>query len=131
MTDQFEIDVVLAASPETVYQMWLDSEGHAALVGGQAEVEPGVGGAFSIWDGYITGTTLEVDPGRRIVQAWRTTEFPEGAADSRLELRLEPVGKRVRLILIHSEIPEGQGKQYLEGWKEHYFTPMQAHFTKE
>ncbi len=81
MADRFEIEVVLGASPEKVYQMWLNSAGHAELIGGQAEVEPGVGGAFSIWDGYITGKTLEVVPGRRIAQAWRTTEFPEGAAD--------------------------------------------------
>jgi uncharacterized protein YndB with AHSA1/START domain len=127
--DRFEIATTLAAGVDQVYRAWLDPAEHAAIIGGAAEIAPGVGGEFRIWDGYITGRTLELDPPRRIVQSWRATEFPEGSPDSRLEVRLEPSGKGTRLTLVHTEIPEGQGPQYDEGWKEHYFTPMQAYFA--
>ena len=130
MSDRFEISTTLPAKVEAVYRGWLDPVEHAAFVGGAAAIAPGVGGAYDIWDGYITGRTLELDPPRRIVQSWRTTEFPEGSPDSHLEVSLEPDGSATRLTLVHSEIPHGQGPQYEEGWKEHYFTPMKAYFSE-
>jgi hypothetical protein len=69
-------------------------------------VDGKVGGNFSAWDGYITGRTLELGPGRRILQAWRTSEFPEDAPDSKVEILLLPVPGGSRLNLIHTEIPE-------------------------
>ena len=63
------------------------------------------------------------------MQSWRTTEFPDGAEDSRLELRLSVAEGGTRLTLTHSAIPEGQGEQYRDGWKEYYFEPMVEYFT--
>jgi uncharacterized protein YndB with AHSA1/START domain len=127
--DRFQISTTLPAAPERVYRAWLDSAEHAAIIGGAAQIAPGTGGEFSIWDGYITGRTLELEPPRRIVQAWRASEFPDGAPDSRLELTLEPAGQGARLTLFHSNIPDGHGRQYEEGWKEHYFGPMLTYFS--
>ena len=127
--DQFEISTTVAAEPEVVYHAWLDSAKHAAFVGAQAEIESVVGGEFRIWDGYITGRNLALEPSRRIVQAWRTTEFPEGSPDSRIEVRLEPKAGGTQITLVHTGIPPGQGPQYEEGWKENYFEPMEKYFS--
>ena len=131
MSDRFEISTVLHAKVEVVYRAWLDPVEHAAFVGAAASIAPGIGGAYELWDGYITGRTLELDPPRRIVQSWRTTEFPEGSPNSRLEVLLEPDGAGTRLTLVHTEIPDGQGTKYEEGWNENYFTPMKAYFSGE
>ena len=138
-TESFEVSAVLPAQPEEVYRAWLDSEGHSAFTGAQAEVEPGVGGRFNAWDGYIEGRTLELEPptgaaataGRqlRILQAWRTSEFPDGSPDSRLEILLEKAHGGTRITLRHSEIPAGQGAEYAQGWADHYFTPMKRYFA--
>jgi len=85
MPDAFEISTVLTASAKQVYEAWLSSKEHGAMTGGAARIDPVVGGRFSAWDGYITGATLELEPYRRIVQSWRTIEFPADAPDSRLE----------------------------------------------
>jgi activator of HSP90 ATPase len=115
---------------ERLYGAWLDSAAHSAFTGSPAQIDPQIGGRFSAWGGYIEGTTLELEPYRRIVQTWRTTEFPEGSADSRLEVLLEEAGLgQTRLTLLHSEIPEGQGQGYLQGWEEFYFQPMLANFS--
>jgi len=129
MPDSFEVSALLPADPQAVYRAWLDSAEHSAFTGGQAEVEPRVGGQFTAWDGYIAGRTLELDPGRRILQAWRTTEFPEGSPDSRLEVLLEKARGGTRITLRHSDIPAGQGAEYEQGWSEHYFTPMKRYFA--
>jgi activator of HSP90 ATPase len=117
-----------SASPRSIYEAWLDSEEHAAFTGSSASVEGRVGGEMTAWDGYISGTFIELEPYARIVQSWRTTEFPEGSVDSRVEVLLLESEGGTRLTLMHSEIPDGQGEMYSEGWEEYYFRPMGAYF---
>ena len=129
MPDSFEISTVLAASAQRVYNVWLSSNEHGAMTGGAAQIDPTVGGRFSAWDGYITGATLELEPYRRIVQSWRTIEFPVDAPDSRLEILLEENADGTRLTLKHSNIPAGQGSAYESGWVDNYFDPMKDYFS--
>jgi activator of HSP90 ATPase len=70
-----------------------------------------------------------MEPHRRIVQTWRTSEFPEDSTDSRVELLLEEVVDGTKITLIHTEIPDGQGDGYKQGWEDFYFTPMRAYFS--
>lgn len=130
MKNEFTVSIVLSSTPEEIFRAWLSTEGHAAMTGSPAKVEPRVGGKFSAWDGYIFGTTLEMKPYSHIVQAWRTTEFPEGSADSRVEILLEAVEGGTKITLIHSEIPEGQADDYKKGWDDFYFIPMKEYFKK-
>ena len=87
MTESLQLSTILPASAQRVYRAWLSSEQHAGFTGGAAEIDPAVGGAFTAWDGYIQGKTLELEPFSRILQSWRTTDFPAGSADSLLEVR--------------------------------------------
>jgi len=129
MLEKIELSTIFPVGSERIYRAWLDSAEHTAFTGGAAIIEPQVGGAFSAWDGYIQGVTLVLEPYRRIVQTWRTTEFPEASADSRLEVLLEEVEAGTKLTLIHSEIPAGQGEDYRQGWVENYFNPMEEYFS--
>ncbi len=130
MKTEFTISAVFSATPEKVFKAWLSTEGHSAMTGSPAKVEPRVGGTFMAWDGYISGKTLELKPYTRIVQAWRTTEFSEKDTDSRLELTLEAVKEGTKLTLKHSSIPDGQADSYEGGWDESYFQPMREYFNK-
>jgi len=127
MPDNIRVSEVIPARPDRIFEAWLDSETHSAFTGAKASIE-GVGGSYSAWDGYIQGTTFEAEPHHRIVQSWRTTEFPDEAPPSRLEVLLEEDSDGTRVTLIHTELPEGMGAQYEAGWKEHYFTPMKIYF---
>ena len=127
MPISFEVSAVIPASPPAIYRAWLDSQGHTEMTGSPAQVSSEVGAAFSAWDGYIHGINLELDPPRRILQAWRTAEFAESEPDSLLEVLLEPTGSGTRITLRHSNLP-AHGDQYREGWVESYFTPMKEHF---
>jgi uncharacterized protein YndB with AHSA1/START domain len=129
MADSFEVSDTFAASPDRIYRAWLDSIEHGAMTGGDATADNNIGGSFTVMDGYIQGTNLELEPGRRIVQAWRTKDFPDGAPDSRLEIELSSDGDGTRITLRHTELPDGQGSDYEEGWREHYFDPMRKYFT--
>ena len=129
MPDSFQVSDVLPAAPRQIYEAWLDAEAHTAMTGGAATVDPSADGKFTAWDGYITGTNLELEPDRWIVQAWRTTQFPEDSPDSRIEVLLEEVDGSTKITLTHSQIPDGQGKSYEQGWSDHYFEPMKNYFS--
>jgi uncharacterized protein YndB with AHSA1/START domain len=120
--------VEVAAAPSDVYAAYLDSAKHAKFTGGGAKIDARVGGRFSAWDGYITGTTLELTPGRRIVQAWRTSEWPEGFDDSRLELTLAKSPRGTKITMVHENVPSAQAAAYEAGWVEHYWEPLRRFF---
>ncbi len=127
--DNIRLIALLPAPPEQVYDTWLSSLGHASMTGSPATSEPHVGGRHTAWDGYISGEHVELEAGRRILQTWRTTEFPEGAPDSLLEIVFTRDTYGTRLTLIQNGIPDGHGEKYYDGWQEHYFAPMRAHFA--
>ena len=129
MSKTLKLSIILPASQERVYSAWLSSEDHSAFTGSEAHIDAEFGGKFSAWDNYISGTTLQLLPYSKIVQAWRTTEFPDNSPDSKLEIHFEPVGAETKLTLIHSEIPEGQEEEYEQGWTDYYFEPMKKYFA--
>jgi hypothetical protein len=45
------------------------------MTGAKAKASPQQGAAFAVRDRDIFGRTLKLEPGRRIVQSWRTTKF--------------------------------------------------------
>jgi len=61
-TYNFEVSRELPADPATIYRAWRSSEGHSAMTGAVASVDPVVGDAFTAWDGYIEGRTSELEP---------------------------------------------------------------------
>ncbi len=129
MAYEFTVSDVVPASPEAVYDAWMSSEGHAAMTGAEASIDPRVGGAFTAWDGYIEGRTLLLDPGHRIVQSWRTSEFEPGDPDSEIEVTFEAVAAGSKITLRHSKVPDGQSG-YEQGWRDNYFDPMREHFAR-
>jgi activator of HSP90 ATPase len=130
--DKFKLSVTLPAGPQEIYDAWLSGKEHSKFTGSKATASARKKGSFTAWDGYISGKNLELKKGKRIVQSWRTTEFPNNAEDSILELRLEKKeGSKTALTLIHTNIPKGQGARYKGGWKTHYFEPMKDYFARK
>ncbi len=129
MAYDFELTAVLPAAPEEITTAWMSSEGHSAMTGSPATVDPQVGGSFDAWDGYINGRTLVVEPGRRIVQTWRTSEFTDDDEDSQIEVVLEPTDQGAKLTLRHTNVPDGHRNYERGGWQDNYFDPMRAYFA--
>jgi len=128
MKNEFTVSETLGTSAETIYTAWLSTQGHTLMTGSPAKVDGRVKGEFTAWDGYIWGTFLELEANKRMVQAWRTGEFPEEAEDSQLEVLLEEIDGKTKVTLIHSNIPEGQADSYKQGWEDFYFKPMREYF---
>jgi activator of HSP90 ATPase len=122
--------VVIPASPEEVYDAFMDAKKHSAFTGAKATCDATVGGEFTAWDGYITGKNLELEKGKRIVQEWITTEWPAGYAPSRLEFTFRKVRGGTEITMTHSNIPEEQAEEYRQGWIDNYWEPLKNYFKK-
>src|SRR5262245_1976781 len=121
--------VVLPAPPIAVYQMLAESRRHSAFTGAPARLPRKAGRKMMAYDGYISGTVLGLRPGAGLVQTWRTSEWPAGVADSRLEIRLAPVLKGTRLTMVHSEVPAERFARYSKGWREFYWKPLRRYLS--
>ena len=131
MSYDFTLTATIPATPQEIYDAWLDAEAHAAMTGGTVTRASGkIGGAFDAWNGYIDGTNVALEPGRRIVQAWRTTRFADDDPDSRMEVILEPVEGGTLLTLNHTDVPDGHDGYRDGGWENNYFKPMRAYFGR-
>jgi uncharacterized protein YndB with AHSA1/START domain len=127
--DELKITTEFDVPPEQVYKAWLSSKLHSEMTGVACEISAKVGGKFRAGDGYIEGVTVELEPNRRIVQKWRSKDFPADAPDSTVEILLFPIDDDGCLFqLFHTGLPAGDGDDYLEGWEEHYLEPMREFF---
>ena len=129
-TETVLVSEVIPASRHAIYAAWLDTRQHSAFTGDTAVIEPAIGGRHSTFGGYASGTMLELEPHRRIVQSWRSTEFPEGSPDSRLEVTLEDTAGGTLVTILHTQIPAGQGDRYKDGWIQYYLEPLKRYFSK-
>jgi len=128
MTLEFEVSTIIPRPPEEVYDAWLDSKQHSKMTGAKASVSAKVGDTFEAWDGYIRGKNLKLETGKRIIQAWRTSEFADDEEDSQIEIIFEPMKQGTKLILRHTKLPQ-HGEIYKQGWVDSYFDPMKEYFA--
>ncbi len=127
MGETVTINTVLPARPETIYKIWLGSRQHSDFTGSPAFIDDREGGDFTAWNGYISGRNKILVPGKRIVQSWRTADFPDDAPDSELELLLESFTGGTVFTLIHRNLPEDQVDDYRNGWEDHYLLPLKEY----
>ena len=130
MKESIKISELFPVSAKRLFDAWLNSTEHSKFTGVEANIKPHVGSKYTAGDGYINGTNLVLQPYGRIVQSWRSTDFPDGAINSKLEILFEKANSGTRVTIIHTSIPYGQAKEYEKGWKNHYFKPMKKYFKK-
>jgi uncharacterized protein YndB with AHSA1/START domain len=130
MPYSFKLVSVIPASPEAVYEAWLDSAAHSAMTGAEATASDQVGAGITAWGGYIRGRNIELVKGRRIVQSWRTSEFSDADADSIVAVTLAPAKGGARLTLEHANVPDDHTSYEEGGWEDNYFAPMKEYFGK-
>ena len=88
MTIEFTVSSIIPASPEAIYNAWLDSDGHTKMTGSPAHATAKVGDSFDAWDGYISGKNLKLESNKRIVQSWRGASYKDSDEDSQIEVLL-------------------------------------------
>jgi len=114
------------APPTAIYDLLADSRSRTEVTGRNAVMSDQVGGKFSTDAGQVTGVNVDLVPGRRLVQAWRREDFPEGVY-SMAAITLAPTpGGGTELVLTHRGVPKHLFDQIEDYWRLVYWAPMKA-----
>jgi len=119
--------VVLPASAETLFDMYLDPAAHQAITGAPVDIGDERGSEFKAFDGALTGTILEVLKPRLIIQSWRSKVFKAEDSDSTLILSFTPESDEGRIDLIHLDVPDHDYDGVTQGWEKYYWAPWRAY----
>ena len=126
MSETYEVtrDIVINASPETVFSYLTEEAKMKEWFGEVVEAKAEPGGIFLV--GKLDGTEcrgeyVEVVPNQKVVFTWGGIE---GLApgDSTVEILLKPEGQATHLTLRHYNIRlKPSADSFGQGWKEHAF----------
>jgi activator of HSP90 ATPase len=127
--------VTFTVPPERVYAALVDPDEFSAVTkfsmvptAPPARIARNVGGEFELFGGHILGRHVELVPGRRVVQAWRSADWNAGHYSiARFELAATADG--TTLTFDHAGFPKGQGAHLADGWYANYWNPMRRHFA--
>jgi activator of HSP90 ATPase len=115
---------IFPGSSHDIYELWLDETKHAQLTGSQAKISRKVGGSFTTFDGWATGTNIELVRDKKIVQTWRGEDWPDKHY-STLTIKLIPIkGGKTKLLFRQTAVPAEVAKDVSSGWREFYWEPM-------
>jgi activator of HSP90 ATPase len=120
-------EVDFQVPPSRIYEVLLDAKQFTKVTGHPAEIQPQAGGSLKMFGGLIEGRNIELDPNRRIVQAWREASWPPGNY-TLVKLNLLPRGSGTHLVFDQTGIAEPDWGHLNEGWPIRYWEPLRKYF---
>jgi uncharacterized protein YndB with AHSA1/START domain len=128
-TISVERTISIAASPETVWEFFIDSEKLTRWKGMKAELDPRPGGIYrcEVIPGHTArGEYVELDPPHRLVFTWgweNESAVPPGK--STIEVELTPEGDGTSLHFVHRDLPSADSAEsHAHGW-DHYLPRLE------
>jgi len=119
------------AAPDAVYRVLADSAERTKVTGRKAHISKKIGGAFSADNGAVTGVNVDLLPGKRLVQAWRRNDFPDGIY-SMAAVTLTPTGDGgTELVLTHRGVPKWLIDSTEDHWRRDYWDKIRAHTVRK
>lgn len=115
---------ILAAAPADVYQALTNPVSLKLWTNEEAIMSTDPGSEFSLWEGSIVGKNLEFIENKKIVQQWYFGEDSESIVT--IKLHEHPDGTSVELR--HTNIPDSDYDDIVEGWNETYFGNLAEFF---
>jgi uncharacterized protein YndB with AHSA1/START domain len=116
----------LSADPEEVFLALTTPATIQLWTGEPAEMSAEPGTDFSLWDGSIVGKNLEFDPGKKIVQQWY---FDGQEGESIVTIKLHHVQSGTSVELNHTNIPDEDYADIVDGWNNVYFASLQDFYA--
>jgi activator of HSP90 ATPase len=118
---------VLPATPEEVYNALTNPLSLQLWTGEKAVMSVIPGTEFSLWDGSISGVNLEFIENKKIVQQWF---FGDQVDASIVTILLHAHDDGTSVELLHTNIPDNDFNDIIEGWNEAYFAALYDFFVE-
>jgi len=116
---------LIGAPPETVYLALTRPATIQLWTGEKAEMSTEAGTEFSLWEGSITGKNLAFEENKKMVQEWFFGDQPDPSIVT-IILHQHPAGTSAELR--HTNIPDDDYDDIVEGWNESYFGSLQEFY---
>jgi activator of HSP90 ATPase len=116
---------LINVTPDEVYIALTNPNSIRLWTGEAAEMSTEQGSEFSMWDGSIVGKNIEFVNGKKIVQQWYFDEQPE---ESIVTILLHPHKQGTSVELRHTNIPDSEYDNFVEGWNDTYFAALADFF---
>lgn len=128
-SDVVELEVRIAARPETVFSFLSEAAGMARWFGSKVDLDPRPGGQIRVdvnGRDITRGEIVEIVPDQRIVFTfgWEGKDHPVPPGSSTVEISLVEDGDGTIVRLRHSGLPADQAGGHKEGWE--HFLPRLA-----
>lgn len=127
-TDNIFQVIELECSVAEVYRALTDAALLSKLTGMRAEMEKQEGGTFHAWNNKCHGYMLHLSENKRIVQAWRHDDFPEGLYTTVI-LDFESTETGSRVSFNHTGVPEEASGWLTETWRKDFWVPITEHLS--
>ena len=128
-TAVYERTIEIDASPETVWEFFVDPSKLMRWMGIDAELETRPGGIYrcNVIPGHTAlGEFVEVDKPRRVVITWgwdANEGVPPGS--STIEVELAPEGNGTSVRFVHKNLPSAEAvASHAQGW-DHYLARLE------
>ena len=128
MSKEFKKYYHLPATPEEIYTALTNPLTIELWTGEAAEMSTETGSEFSMWDGSIVGKNIEFEENKKIIQQWYFDGQPE---DSIVTIKLHADKNTTSVELKHTNIPDADYDDLIEGWDNSYFGALQEFFEGE
>ena len=113
---------IINAEPSEVYLALTNPLTIHLWSGEEAQMSDEVGSEFSLWEGSIVGKNLEFQKDKLIRQEWY---FGDHSEKSIVTIKLHPHAQGTSAELRHSNIPDEDYDDIVEGWDSTYFGALQ------
>jgi activator of HSP90 ATPase len=118
---------LIAAPPEDVYLALTNPLTIHLWSGEEAIMSEEPGSEFSLWEGSIVGKNLEFEKNKKIVQEWY---FGEQVEKSLVTIKLHPDAKGTSVELRHTNIPDEDYNDIVDGWNDAFFGSLQDFYDE-
>lgn len=116
--------ILFNCSATDLYDYLINGKKLTKITGGKAANTEKAGGKFSAYDDYISGTNVELVPGKKIVQKWTCADFPDKHfTDVSIELK-KKTDKQTELVFTQENVPDDFYDDISEGWNQFYWEPI-------
>jgi uncharacterized protein YndB with AHSA1/START domain len=126
-------EIVIAATPETIWPFLVEPERHVEWMGTEAELDPRPGGVYRVLvhgQNKGAGEFVEVVPQERVVFTfgWDHEDHPIPAGSTTVEISLHPEGEKTRVRLVHRGLPDDAVADHTVGW-DHFLGRLAVRTT--
>lgn len=119
---------IIPATPEEIYLALTNPLTISLWSGEEAEMSTEPGSEFSLWEGSICGKNLAFEQDKMIRQQWYFGDQPE---ESIVTIKLHPHDKGTSVELKHTNIPDGDYDDIVDGWNTMYFGAVRDFYEGE